>query len=180
MKNRIILVGKGGSGKDYLRELLENKWNLTYCTSHTSRPIREEEENGIDYYFVDRQYFLEAPDSFYEYVEFNGWFYGTSVSEFQKSDLLIMTPSGVEKLKPEDRKDSFIVYIDIDEKTRRERLKNRKDSDSAERRLSTDRSDFLEYTDFDMSITNPNFGDPEIMEILQKSSFQYYLKHFKK
>ena len=44
-KNKVILVGKGGSGKDYLRKIMEN-FGFLYCKSYTTRPIREEEENG--------------------------------------------------------------------------------------------------------------------------------------
>jgi len=165
MKNRIILVGKGGSGKDYLRIMLENELSLVYCVSHTSRPIRDKEEDGIDYYFTDKNYFIDNPEKFYEYVEFNGWLYGTSVEGFKKSDLLIMTPSGIKKLKAADRKDSFIVYIDIDKDTRRARLEGRKDADNTERRLATDDTDFSGFIDYDHTITNPNFGEVEMVLI---------------
>ncbi len=82
-----------------------------------------------------------------------------------------MTPSGILKLKPNDRKNSFVIYIDIDYKTRLNRLEKRKDSDNAKRRISTDESDFFNYIDYDMNIKNPKFGDSELIEILQKSNF---------
>jgi len=159
MNKRIIIVGKGGSGKDHLRKSL-SEIGYKYCVSHTSRPPRQGEENGVDYFFVDLNEvsdpkFLEK--NFYEYVMFNGWFYGTSIPEFKKSDLLIMTPSGVEKLKPEDRKESHIIYLDISENIRRERLLSRNDADNAERRIKTDHEDFLNFTDYDDRITDPFF-----------------------
>ena len=160
MNKRVIIVGKGGSGKDHLRKSL-SEMGYKYCVSHTSRPSREGEEDGIDYFFVSigevsDPDFLEK--NFYEWVTFNGWFYGTTVSEFKQSDLLIMTPSGVEKLRHEDRKDSHIIYLDIPEEIRRQRLLSRRDADDVERRLEADQADFLNFDDYDEQITDPFFN----------------------
>lgn len=163
---RIILVGKAGSGKDYARQQMEN-YGFRYCVSHTTRPPREGETNGIDYHFISLDsaihHFIEKK-LFYEYVMFNGWFYGTSVEEFQKANLFIMTPGGISKLDPEDRRESFIVYIDIPVDVRRERLLKRKDADNVDRRLTADENDFENFTDFDHRITDPNFVIDGTME----------------
>jgi guanylate kinase len=156
---RIILAGKAASGKDYARKQLEN-YGFRYCVSHTTRPPRDGEINGLDYYFISLDSAIHhfiLKDLFYEYVEFNGWIYGTSLDEFKKSDIFIMTPSGIAKLKPMDREESLIVYVDIPENIRRERLMKRNDADNAERRLATDEKDFENFTDFDHRITDPNF-----------------------
>lgn len=160
MNKRVIIVGKGGSGKDHLRKSL-SEIGYKYCVSHTSRPPRQDEENGIDYFFtnieeVSDPEFLER--NFYEWVTFNGWFYGTSISEFRISDLLIMTPSGVKKLKEEDRKNSHILYLDIPEDIRRQRLLLRRDADDVQRRLEADHLDFLDFMDYDEQINDPFFN----------------------
>jgi guanylate kinase len=162
---RIIIAGKGGSGKDYLVKLLKEK-DLTYSISHTSRPPRDGEFNGVDYYFVtyDEAIRMANEGEFYEWVEFNKWFYGTSLDEFYRANLFIMTPSGIAKLKPEDRKESFVIFIDIDEDTLRKRLAGRNDADKAERRIDADREDFKNFSDFDCIITNPNFTVDEVLE----------------
>ena len=156
---RIILVGKGGSGKDHARKILEDR-GFRYCVSHTTRPPREGEVNGEDYHFIsiDSAAHHYIPKGlFYEFVMFNSWLYGTTIEEFEKSNLFIMTPSGVAKLLPGDRKDSLIVYLDIDEETRRSRLSGRRDADIVERRLRADDMDFENFTDFDHRITDPEF-----------------------
>jgi|694.fasta_scaffold81552_3 guanylate kinase len=161
---RIILVGKGGSGKDYARKLLEDA-GFRYCVSHTTRPPREGEINGKDYYFISKDaaaHQFAAKDLFYEYVIFNGWVYGTTKDEFVKSNLFIMTPSGISKIKPSDRVESFIVYFDIDEETRRNRLLSRRDADNVERRIEADEKDFENFNDFDHRINDPNFGMNDI------------------
>jgi guanylate kinase len=151
---RLILVGKGASGKDYARKILENS-GFVYCVSHTTRPPREGEIDGVDYHFI-MDHEMEG-SVFYESVIFNGWFYGTSMYEFNNSNLFIMTPSGVSKLKPEDRKNSFIVYFDIDEDVRKSRLLKRRDADIVNRRLQADEDDFRNFVDFDYKITDPDF-----------------------
>lgn len=166
---RLIIVGKGGSGKDYLRKKLE-KVGFKYCISHTTRPPREGEENGKDYHFISKEeatkYYIET-NVFYEYVIFNDWLYGTSINEFYSSNLFIMTPKGVEKLKPEDRVESVILYLNIDEETRKSRLESRRDADDVKRRLEADFADFLGFTDFDLEIKDPNFTPDSISSIMK-------------
>lgn len=156
---RIILVGKAASGKDNLRKRFENQ-GFKYGVTHTTRPPREGEVDGKDYYFITdlAANNMIVANLFYEYVYFNGWIYGTPISEFQGSDLFIMTPKGVSKIKPEDREKSFIIYLDIDSETRLERLKYRDmPGDSDKRRIIADDEDFKDFTDFDLRITNSNF-----------------------
>lgn len=168
---RIIIAGKGGSGKDYLVKLLRQD-GLVYSVSHTSRPKRSGEIDGVDYYFSDYEECIRMANSgkFYEYVEFNNWFYGTSLDEFYRANLFIMTPSGIKKLNPDDRKDSLIIYIDIDEDTLRGRLSQRGDADNVERRISADREDFKNFSDFDCIIKNPNFTLDEVREKIRRGN----------
>lgn len=168
---RIIIAGKGGSGKDYLVKLLRQD-GLIYSVSHTSRPKRSGEIDGVDYYFSDYDECIRMANlgEFYEYVEFNNWFYGTSLDEFYRANLFIMTPSGIKKLKPEDRKESLIIYIDIDEDTLRERLSWRKDADNVERRIAADREDFKNFFDFDCIIKNPNFTLDEVRTKIRRGN----------
>ena len=156
---RTILVGKAASGKDYLRKRFESR-GFKYAVTYTTRPPREGEVNGKDYFFIseDESKRLIESGFFYEYVIFNGWVYGTSVSQFYTSDLFIMTPAGISKIKPEDRLNSFIIYVDIDIQTRYDRLLNRDmPGDNVQRRIEADELDFSIFYDYDLRITNSNF-----------------------
>ena len=156
---RTILVGKAASGKDYLRKRFESR-GFKYAVTYTTRPPREGEVNGKDYFFIseDESKRLIESGFFYEYVIFNGWVYGTSISQFYTSDLFIMTPAGISKIKPEDRLNSFIIYVDIDIQTRYDRLLNRDmPGDSVQRRIEADELDFSIFYDYDLRITNSNF-----------------------
>jgi len=158
-KSRIILCGKAASGKDHLRQILEGR-GFTYGVSYTTRPPRDGEVDGRDYYFIDESEFQSLIDEkfFYEHVSFNGWLYGTSREQwYETDDVFIMTPSGISKIKIEDRKSTFIIYIDIPIEVRRERLSKRSDADSVDRRLQADDNDFKHFTDFDIRINDHKF-----------------------
>jgi guanylate kinase len=156
---RTIIVGKAASGKDHLRKRYESR-GFKYAVTYTTRPPREGEVNGKDYVFIseDESKVLIESGFFYEYVIFNGWVYGTSVSQFYSDDLFIMTPEGISRIKPEDRKNSFIIYVDIEMSMRMTRLTNRNmPGDNMDRRIKADELDFAEFTDYDLRITNPDF-----------------------
>lgn len=154
-------MGKGGSGKDHLRKILIEK-GFKYCISHTTRPPRDGEENGRDYWFIQSHHLLSMVDDFYETVYFNDWFYGTTKKEFQTSNLFIMTPGGISRLNTKDRKESVVIYLNISEEIRRKRLEERRDADNVRRRIDADSRDFHNFTDFDYEIENPNFSEDSL------------------
>ncbi len=159
MHKRIILVGRAASGKDYIRKKFEAR-GFRYAVSYTTRPPREGEIDGVDYLFISQ---AEAQamiknDEFYEYVEFNGWIYGTSRDQFDEDHVFIMTPTGLAHLDEDSRKKSFVIFIDIAEEIRRERMALRNmPGDSVDRRIEADRLDFENFTNYDIKITNPDF-----------------------
>jgi len=80
-----IIEAPSGTGKTtIIKELLANDSNLKFSVSVTTRPKREGEEEGIDYYYItDKEYDkLQAKDAFYECVDSQyGARYGTLKSE---------------------------------------------------------------------------------------------------
>lgn len=166
---RIILVGKAASGKTWLAEQLIEmgyKFPLTY----TTRPARPNEIDGVHYHFVEPSKFnnMIANDSMYEYVEFNGWFYGRTKEDFYAGNLLIMTPAGISQMNESDRNSSYIIYLDIDEDIRSERLSERNDVDDVQRRLKADEEDFKDFKDFDYRISSPNFTCAGVQMLIDK------------
>ena len=50
------LLGKSATGKDTLyKEILKRRPKLRTVTMYTTRPIREGETDGVDYFFTDRE-----------------------------------------------------------------------------------------------------------------------------
>lgn len=154
-----ILVGPGASGKNTMRERLSEK-GLTSSVPYTTRPIREGEQEGIDYHFVDFEKFemLASSGFFLEHRKFdNGHSYGTPAEDFLKHDIFIMTPSGIKELSPESRAKSLVIYLDVPEDIRLRRLEKRLgDGDDPMRRIIADRKDFSGFVDYDIKITNPD------------------------
>lgn len=181
-KTRIILVGPAASGKDYARKFLQ-KVGLEYQISFTTRPPRDNETNGVEYHFVSEDHFIKMikGDLWYEYAVFKNFYYGTTKAQFKdKNSLFIMSPSGISKMSSKDRKESLIIYFNIPESVRKSRLISRNDcNDSLERRIESDRRDFLDFTDFDVEISNPSFLiDDLINQIVQNSSVQLNLENY--
>jgi len=77
----VILSAPSGGGKSSLaRALVESCDTVVASVSHTTRPRREGETDGVDYFFVDDRVFehmIEAGD-FLEYARVFGHCYGTS------------------------------------------------------------------------------------------------------
>lgn len=61
----ICLMGKSAAGKDTVfKELLADKeLGLRRIVSYTTRPVREGERNGVEYYFTDEEAFRRLQDA---------------------------------------------------------------------------------------------------------------------
>ena len=57
-REKLIILGKSGSGKDYLMRKLVEK-GLKGCLKMTTRPQRKFEKQGITYNFVNDNQFTE-------------------------------------------------------------------------------------------------------------------------
>ncbi len=89
----IILSSPSGAGKSTLARLLAG-WDKTIkvSISATTRPSRDNENEGIEYYFLTKNEFQQKIDDgkFLEYAEVFGNLYGTPLSfieECQKANL---------------------------------------------------------------------------------------------
>lgn len=156
---KLVLVGKAAAGKDHLRKRLIER-GLKFGVSCTTRPPRAGEINGQDYHFLQEQDFLNLINSgdMIEYQQFIGWYYGLTRDEFENSDVIILNREAVDMLPEDIRKQCMVLFLDIDSETRLERLKERNDSDdSLERRFQADEEQYVDFANFDVRVTNPNF-----------------------
>lgn len=76
-----IISAPSGAGKTSLvKALLAQDPDLVVSVSHTTRPRRVGEVDGVNYHFTTTQQFLDllAQDAFLEHAEVFGHYYGTS------------------------------------------------------------------------------------------------------
>jgi guanylate kinase len=83
----LVLSAPSGGGKSSIaRNLLQGRDDLGYSVSATTRPIREGERDGVDYYFLTREEFVHRSDAgeFLEWATYGGHLYGTLRSEIER------------------------------------------------------------------------------------------------
>ena len=76
----IVISGASGVGKGtVLNLMMQQRDDLRFSVSATTRPPRPGEEEGVHYYFVTRERFEDmiAQDQFLEYDAHNANYYGT-------------------------------------------------------------------------------------------------------
>lgn len=156
MKKKLIIIGKAASGKDFLqKQLVSIGW--IPLRQYTTRPKRPTEV-GDEYHFVSEEEFDSIRHRLTSVQNFKGWLYGYDIEEALNSDVMIFSPANFFNLIIDNISDrrcgdllynSIIVYLDIDEDTRRERLsiryKGGREDDSLERRLQADVEDFKPF-----------------------------------
>ena len=87
MKKMLIFTAPSGAGKTTFRHLLKTFDNLSFSVSASTRPPREGEVDGKDYYFLTLRKFNNRikKDAFAEWEEvYPGKFYGTLKKEIAK------------------------------------------------------------------------------------------------
>ena len=75
-----VLSGPSGVGKGTVRKaLFEQDTDLKYSISMTTRPKRESEQEGVDYFYRSKQVFEEMihNNKLLEYAQYVGNYYGT-------------------------------------------------------------------------------------------------------
>ena len=165
----IILSSPSGAGKTTLTRLLSEKnKNLEISISHTTRVPRENEIDGRDYFFTNKEEFkkLIEKNSFFEYATVFKNYYGTSKKTAtdklnQGIDILLdIDWQGTEQIKKLDLNFKLITFFILPPSTQvlKERLKNREVSNPqiVNERMSQFRSDIQHWNDYDYVVINEN------------------------
>ncbi|MDR2867351.1 MAG: guanylate kinase [Acholeplasmatales bacterium] len=137
----IIISGPSGVGKSTVRKALFSLPNhhLVYSISMTTRPPRDNEVEGVDYYFVSHEEFLGRikEDKFLEYANFVGNYYGTPKdmvdNNLEKGNEVILEieVDGAQQVMQKKRDAVSIFLVPPSKKALIERLQTRK-TDSKE------------------------------------------------
>ncbi|MGC6768900.1 guanylate kinase [Enterococcus sp. LJL128] len=137
-----IIMGPSGSGKTKITELAFPKESK--IVSYTTRKKRKGEQEGLDYYFVDREQFEELINTgkLIEYDEYDGHYYGIGVEEIvrktrSRSAYNALTIKGFRTLAARFGNQVVPIFLDVSRENSQKRLKLRKDDKlSQEKRLA--------------------------------------------
>lgn len=179
----IALFGQAGSGKDYLFNkviqydedgVLEPMFNK--IVKATTRPKRENEEDGIHYWFMSPEVFAaRRVENYISGVsEYRGWYYGIdySAADEDKPNIVILDIQQIRELMKYENIDLTLFKIAAAPKTRLLRQLNREqnpDVNEIVRRFEADKEEYMKI-DFDyIELQNETLEDADkaILEIMR-------------
>ena len=177
----IVLSGPSGVGKGTVRRALFQMPNhdLVYSVSMTTRAPRPGEVDGVDYYFVSKETFLERikQNKFLEWAEFVGNYYGTPRDKVEeqldqgKEVVLEIEVEGALQVRKQMKDAVFIFLVPPGKMALYERLKLRGTDtiEMIEKRMKKAESEFLLAHKYDYIVVNDevNNAADRIMAIIR-------------
>lgn len=180
MKNLLIVIsGPSGVGKGTVIGELLKKGGYALSVSCTTREKREEEKEGVSYFFISKEQFLKTLEEggFLEYSEHFGNLYGTPkkfVEEKLKTHdvILEIEVDGALQVKKAHPEALLIMILPPDENELRARLIKRgtESAKKIEERLSRMRYELSKKSSYDYAVVNDKLFETvdEIEKIIEK------------
>ncbi|MEE8258272.1 MAG: guanylate kinase [Sphingomonadales bacterium] len=177
----LILSSPSGAGKTTLsRKLLDEDKDTVLSISMTTRPPRNLEKEGRDYFFVSENEFTQVAnkDGFLEYAKVFGFLYGTPKQKVEDSlakgkDVLFdIDWQGTQQIiqkKSSDMVSIFILPPSINELRKRLISRGQDSTEQIEKRMETAHGELSHWAEYDYVIVNDKFDDciKEIKSILE-------------
>ena len=163
----LILSSPSGAGKTTLTKKIQQKYeSFKISVSHTTRPPRDNEINGVDYHFVSHNQFkdLIKKNSFYEHAKIFENYYGTLKSNvdniIKNNDILFdIDWQGTQQLSKFKNLNLVKIFLTADNKKElKNRLikRNQNSIKEVEKRLNSFDEDIFHWKDYDYVIINKN------------------------
>jgi guanylate kinase len=162
----LVLSGPSGAGKSSLIKEIEHDIGPYYFSiSTTTRPKREGETHGVEYYFVDEEEFRKdiEEDMFLEYALVHGNYYGTSLKPVRKAleegklvlfDIDVQGNNAVNNRLGDITTSVFISPPTLSELKNRLTNRSTDTQDIINRRLKTARLEIQRVSEYDFLIIN--------------------------
>ena len=167
----IALIGEAGSGKDSIMQNILKKRPFAFneIISCTTRPMREGEVEGVNYFYLTPEEFTDKVlnGEMLETTNFNNWFYGTSYDSLCPDCLNIgvFNPDGIRAMSKMSDLDVTVYKIVCSDKTRLLRQLNRErypNVDEIIRRYKTDKKDFFDLEFYYTEVKNEDKEDLDL------------------
>jgi guanylate kinase len=161
----VVVAAPSGTGKTTVcRLVVERDPEIEFSISHTTRPRRGPERDGVDYHFVPEAEFvrLVEADAFLEWAVYNGQRYGTSRQAIEgplqggHDVLLEIEVQGARQVRERRSDARFVFLVPPSFETLRSRLSLRGTDtpEQIERRLEVARRELESIGDFDYAVVN--------------------------
>lgn len=178
-KTVICIVGRTASGKDTFANMLK-EYGLKPVVSHTTRPIRTSETNGIQHYFISEEEaneILKNKNNIAAYTEINGYKYFTTVDSLMKANIYVIDPKGIEYLRSQHPEINLrVINIRCDKGVNQSHTNIRKDNEETFKKrfeAESERFDrFEKEGQYDLLIWNNGSLD-ELRELADKVAEAY-------
>lgn len=163
-----IISAPSGTGKTTLLEIVMSEVErLVFSVSHTTRPPREGERDGKEYYFVGKEEFQQmiAAGEFLEWAMVHDNYYGTALSplsrqlEQNRDVILDIDVQGAEIIRRDGRLPAAHIFIappGMEELERRLRGRATEKEQTIQKRLKNAHSEMAHCEKYDYFIINDN------------------------
>ena len=167
----IVYSGPSGVGKGTIRKKVFDRFEdkLFYSISMTTRSPREGEIDGVDYYFVSREFFEKQIEdgNLLEYAEFVGNYYGTpkdKVEEKLAAGYDVMLEIEVDgatqvKQKVDDAISIFVVPPSMEALEQRLQGRKTEEQEIIQKRLEKARREIILAGLYDYVVVNDNIDE---------------------
>lgn len=163
-----VISAPSGAGKTSLvRAVLERDPTLCVSISHTTRPRRSQEVDGVNYHFTDRPGFeaMLERDAFLEHADVFGNYYGTSSAWVDeqlhagRDVILEIDWQGAAQVRRQRPLARSIFILPPSVAVLEQRLRKRGQDDDAviARRLAAAREEMSHHVEFDYLVINDDF-----------------------
>jgi guanylate kinase len=168
--SRVFVVsGPSGAGKTSLcAKLLDRVSWLRVAVSHTTRPPRPGEEEGKDYFFVDRETFdrMIREEAFLEWAEVHGHRYGSSIRNVRGGDetqsiLFEVDWKGASQIRAKMEKAVliFVMTPSLDDLIQRIEARGAMTPEELAVRIDTATQEIRKVREFDHLVINDRFDE---------------------
>jgi len=174
----IVISGPSGAGKDtIMQRMKERGMPFHFVVTATTRPRRENEVHGVDYFFVSKEEFARMieQDELIEYAVVYGDYKGIPKQQVREAlasgkDVVmridVQGAETVRKLAP----NAIMIFMTVDNEQELERRLRERKTENAEElalRIATARKELQRVDAFDYIVVNADDHQDEAVDTIQ-------------